>query len=259
MYTFTYNSVNLHTTYGWELVSVQRRLLSRIRQSVTSYGEADGAAVQGGYRDATVLSVVLHIADTSYANVESELDTLRHILDTHEEKSLLFSQWTDRYWMGKLDGDIEWEELEGAGVVITLQFICSKPFAFASSLTSLPFTINSSPDTFQVAAESVAKSSADIEPVFILQADASVGAFQISNDTTGEVFTFAMPFTSGQYVKVDTEKALVYWSADGVTYSLALTRKAGTYPRLARRVDNDFTITGFSGTLTVQFREVFAS
>ena len=196
------------------------------------------------------ISLEVVIEGSSIDNLKAALDTIMSVLNVQTDAQLILDTLSDRYWMArfrKLSGTYKGVMFDG-----TLEFVCFDPIAYAVAPSSDVTAI-----TLPTADYAVVDSggTAIIRPVYTLVADGartSPATILLHSDNTDEEISWIGAITPGQTLVIDT--ALWVVTLDGVESMATVT---GQFPTLVPSTTNPILVSGFSGTLTVTWRNRF--
>jgi predicted phage tail component-like protein len=263
--SFYFNGTDLSgASYG---VTVLRHAVSfTAAPRVDRYmiGNRQGGFSQGGFLGARKLSFDCIVTGSSNDDLDDKLDAIRLLTDPRGgDKSIRFDHQNDRYYLGRLDGAIDFDYVGPNSARMTLEFMCANPSAYANSETTQSITVDASPDTNLVPATGTVAGTDYAYPVWKIQntSGGALSSVRISNTTTGEVIesTYALP--NGHYLRFDSSRQRLESSTDNTTWTNRMTNINSNYtrfPRLKPAVANSIEITGANGcALTVTYRARF--
>ena len=211
-----------------------------------------------------MLTVPIIIEGSSNDDLDDKLDALRLLVNPRlGDRSIRFDHQNDRYYLGRIKGDIEFEYIGPNHATATLQFVCADPLAYANSETTQSVTIDETPEGAAVPATGVVAGTEYAKPVWTIRntSGSSVSSITVNNATTGEAAACTYTIPNNHYVRFDTARERLQYSADNSTYTDIMSYLSNTYklfPRLAPGVANTITIGGLTGgTLTITYRARF--
>ncbi|MCJ7828155.1 MAG: phage tail family protein [Dehalococcoidia bacterium] len=243
--SLTFNGTDL-STYGLTVKS----------RSIPVEFQADSVQVEdisyAGNSKIPPKSISLEVAVTgsSIANLKTNIDSILSILNIQIDAHLILDSLSDRYWEARfksLSGKYKGVMFEG-----TLDFICFDPLAYAVGGSSDVTAITLPTADY---ASVLTGGTALIRPVYSLLADAgqtSPATILLHNDNTDEEISWAGAIVNGQTLVIDT--ALWIVTLAGVE---SMSTVLGQFPTLVQNTTNLILVSGFSGTITVTWRNRF--
>ncbi len=200
-------------------------------------------------KEPRIIIVAFDVSGTSRSNLDSNLDTIKRILNQLIVKQLKFDVLSGRFFNAILE-TFEGNYLTATLFRGTLEFICPDPVAYSTTQTSSDFNIDADPKTVS----EVVAGNAYILPVFTLAAGDTLSGVTIlvENLTTLESLTWVGSLAIGEELIIDSERWLV--TKEGVADMGTVT---GEFPRLEPNVTNSIKVTAFgtSGTMNITYRE----
>lgn len=196
------------------------------------------------------ISLDIVIITSSIATLKTNLDSIKAILNLQTDGNLILDSLSDRYWVVRfqnLSGSFKNLMFEG-----TLDFICYDPNAYAVAASSDVTAI-----TLPTADYAIIDTggTALIRPLYTLLADGAQttpATIILHNDNTDEEIEWTGAITPGQTLVINT----VLWvvTLDGVE---SMSTVEGQFPTLVPNTTNGILVSGFSGTLTITWRNRF--
>jgi len=227
-------------------------------------GNRQGGFSQGGFLGARKISCECIVTASSNDDLDDKLDAIKLLMDPRAgDKSIRFDHMNDRYYLGRLDGDIDFEYIGPNSALLELQFLCANPVAFASSETTQSITIDASPDTNAVPASGSVAGTDYSYPVWKFQnsSGGALSSITLNNSTTGEVIKVDYALPNGHYLRIDSSRQRVESSTDNTTWTSRMSSINTNYtrfPRIKAAVSNSIVVTGANGcALTVTYRARF--
>jgi phage-related protein len=232
MYTLEYNGTELTGTPVYlSVLGFSKPNMAPMRHAVEDWGNSNGGIASGGNLGTLTIGAACAVTGQDATQLEQRMDALRNLLDPRIDRTLKTSRWPDRYWMVKPTGDLAVEEMAETFCTFTMQFVSAKPWALALVEQSIEFTLDANPKTVVLDSDYVANASDDMDALFIVQNDASsLSSVNIANVTLGETLYVTGAIPTGHYLKADSEKHLLYRSADGTNWTVQSGGKSGRYP-----------------------------
>jgi len=191
------------------------------------------------------LDIVISAADA--ATLTSRIDSIKRLLNTQIDEELILDALNDRYWLARFS------QLSGVFLSAdvfkgTLDFICFDPFAYAVAPSSDATAIaNAVADNAVI----FTGGNALIRPVYTILSDAiRVGTNVIlHSDNTDEEIEWTGNLANGTVLVFDT----ALWVVKKNTVEDMATVD-GQFPTLVQDTTNLILTAGFTGTLTVTWR-----
>ena len=228
-------------------------------------GNRQGGFSQGGFLGARQISCDCIVTASSNDDLDDKLDAIKLLMDPRAgDKSIRFDHMNDRYYLGRIDGDIDFDYVGPNSALMELRFTCANPSAYAHSETTQSITIDASPDTNAVPASGSLAGTDYTYPVWTIQ-NTSGGTLSsgitINNATTGEIIQVDYVLSNGHYLRIDSSRQRVDSSTNNSTWISRMTSINTNYtrfPRLKPAVSNSIIVTGANGcALTVTYRARF--
>jgi len=195
------------------------------------------------------ISLSVAVTAATVVTLKTNLDTIKRILNTQTDETLILDSLTDRYWKARF------KNLSGVFKVLTfdgnVEFLCLDPYAYGTSLISNdyddaaePATINETPG-----------GTALIEPIFTLTSSVDDGAadIKVNNTTLGMEIEWTGAITIGAKLEIDS--SLWHVSLDGVA---SMATVSGQWPVLSPGVVNIIEVYGFTGNVNILYRNKYA-
>lgn len=264
--SMTYNGVDLSgTSYG---VTVVRGPIPFAGESELYYanvpGRHGGMSNGTAYYEPRTIEAVLNVRGTSWSNLQTRLDNLAYAMRPElGNVAIIFDERNDRRWVGQFTGDIDPTPIGNGAVQFTARFLCATAIAEAATATTQNVTIDASPDAVTVPAAGTVAGTTHALPVWTFRNTDSttITTFTVANSTTNETLTVNYSIPQNAYVRIDTARELIEYSTDGTNWTVIMTARSDinkSFPRLAPRVSNSCSITGFvAGTLALTYRARF--
>ena len=230
--------------------------------------QAFGGVTRGGRGGALVIPVPVIIEGTSFANLLSKIDELNHVMAPEDgDKSIKFDWMTDRYWLGRLQDQIQAPIIGQRSISTTFNFICADPNAYASTeVATSPATDleTSDPLTVNEPATGTVLGNVEAYPVYLFRntSGSALTSVTLTNTTRSEAIKVNYALPDDEWLRIDSANELIEESSDNSTFNLIMLRRDDTlktFPLLSPRVQNVFTVAGFgtssdSGTLIITYR-----
>lgn len=261
-YSMHYNGVDLSgSSYGLTVLQGPVSFVPASRTTLRALGTRHGGYSQGGYLEPRELPVSGYVTGTSASNMKSKLDALKLVMNpANGEKSIRLDHVSDRYWLGRLAGDIEYTNVGPSSCKVEMRFQCADPLAYSTTETTQTVTVDTNPEVATVPAAGVVAGTEYARPVWKVQntTGGSVSLITIMNSTTGEVCTCTYTVPNNDWVRFDSQRERLQYSPDDVEW-FDIMAYLGTdqklFPRLAPGVANSVSVLGLtSGVLTVVYR-----
>ena len=194
------------------------------------------------------ISLEITVTASSPTVLKSNMDTIMLILNQQESQQLILDTLTDRYWIARfksLNGTYRGIAFNG-----TLEFTCFDPFAYAVSESTDVTAIAADPDNAVIDAGGTAL----IRPVYTIVSDANDGTATIvlHSDNTDEEIEWSGALIIGTEIEIDCANWVVY--KDDVE---DMATVSGQFPTLVQDTTNLILTSGFTGSLTVTWRNRF--
>ena len=223
-------------------------------ESMREVAQSDGAISSPRLFSAIEISTDVVIAGTSYANLLSNLDSIKGVLGTREDVEVAWDRWADRYWLGRCQlSDVR---LDGPTfATATIVTLCADPFGYASTestKTETSLDIGVGGQSFTVTSTGTAISY----PEIVFTAGGTSTALVIEHDALDTRLVYDGTFVSGDKLRIKCDPA--NWTVDRMpsgddTYSTVMSDIEGQWPHLEVG-DNVFTIYDFEGSITWTWR-----
>jgi predicted phage tail component-like protein len=199
-----------------------------------------------------VISLNIAMTAASIATLESNIDTVRRLLNTQVDEHLILDSLSDRYWLARfqnLTGKPKNLIFEG-----NIDFLCLDPYAYGNSVISSDYTDNEDPEEITI----TPGGSALIEPVFTLTSTVvdAAATIRVRNDTLGMELTWG-PGAIGVGGQLVIDSSIWHVTLNGVA-SMSLTDPSGLFPVLSPGVANLIQVYGFTGNVNIAYRNKFA-
>ncbi len=243
--SFSYNSVDM-ADYGLRLLTHQEPFA----QETSVMQLVDRAYGLSSRRPAVEYSLDVKVHAADIATLKSYLDSIKEALNQRGDKQLTIDTFTDRYWLARfsgMTGSISTARI-WAG---TITFLTGDPHAYDNDETeSGPHTVDEDPEEIIETPGGTEKTCA----VFTLTcddtlADTTVG---IENLTTGQKIEWTGSLVADDVLEVDCVNKHI--RLNGVD---DMSTVSGPFPELWVG-GNTLEVTGFSGTVTITYRERYA-
>ena len=246
--SLTFNSTDL-SAYGLIVIS---RTSSDFRQEVDYTQLLDSAYPFGATRAAKPVHLRIAVTGSSYADVESKLDSIKLILNQRDTKHLILDTQDGRYFKAQfvsLSG--QYQSL--TSFVGELSFICPDPLAYDNSETSSDFNLDvSDPKTIT----ETTGGTGYIKPVSTLKAGEALNAVTIKVECieTVEELQWTGSLANGEELEIDVANWTV--KKEG---SASMATVTGLFPRMLPNEDNSIKVTAFSttGTMNIKYRNTY--
>jgi len=192
------------------------------------------------------ISLNVAITGASITNLKSNLDSIKSVLNVQIDAQLILDTLSDRYWMARfkrLSGTYKGIMFDGV-----LDFTCFDPFAYAVAPSSdATAIVNAVADNAII----FTGGNALIRPVYTILSDAiRVGTNVIlHSDNTDEEIEWTGNLANGTVLVFDT----ALWVVKKNTVEDMATVD-GQFPTLVQDTTNLILTAGFTGTLTVTWR-----
>ena len=192
------------------------------------------------------ISLNVAITGASITNLKSNLDSIKSVLNVQIDAQLILDTLSDRYWMARfkrLSGTYKGIMFDGV-----LDFTCFDPFAYAVAPSSdATAIVNAVADNAII----FTGGNALIRPVYTILSDAiRVGTNVIlHSDNTDEEIEWTGNLANGTVLVFDT----ALWVVKKNTIEDMATVD-GQFPTLVQDTTNLILTAGFTGTLTVTWR-----
>jgi len=195
-----------------------------------------------------IISLEVAVLADTVAELKSFMDSVMLVLNQTTDKQLILDTMPDRYWLARfmtLSGQYKGIKFEG-----TLEFKCNDPFAYAVSGGTDITVINSDPDFAVIDTAG----NAIIRPVYTIISDAVDAAATVilHSDNTDEEIEWRGALAIGTVLVIDCVNWIV--TKDGVE---SMSTVDGEFPTLVQDTTNLILTAGFTGTLTVTWRNRF--
>ena len=267
--SLAYNGLDLAgSSYG---VTVNRGFgmpyMSQPKLHQQDIPQAFGGVTRGGRGGALVIPVPVIIEGTSFANLLVKIDNLNHVMAPEDgDKSIKFDWMTDRYWLGRLQDQIQAPIIGQRSISTTFNFICADPNAYASTEVSEEQAIATNPITIYEpeGGSDVVLGNVESYPVYLFrnESGSALTSVTITNVTRSEAIKVNYALPDDEWLRIDSANELIEESSDNSTFNLIMLRRDDTlktFPLLSPRVQNVFTVAGFgtssdSGTLIITYR-----
>ena len=223
--------------------------VNEFRQSVGRVQLQDRGYAFKPNREPRSIIVAFDVSGTSRSNLDSNLDTIKRILNQIIVKQLKFDVLSGRYFNAILE-TFEGNYLQATLFRGTMEFICPDPVAYDNTETISSFNIDADPKTVTEAVGG----NAYILPVFTLTAGDTLTTVTIlvDNLTTLEQLSWIGSLAIGEELVIDSERWLV--TKEGTADMGEVT---GEFPRLEPNVTNSIKVTAFgtNGTMSITYRK----
>ena len=258
--SLSFDGTNL-STYGVSLVDSPIPIFAPPKIQTANIPQSHGVAVRGQYLQPRTISVDVVIEGSSFSDLLSKLDSIRALLSPSKgDKQIIFDHQNTRYYLGRLENDIEVPVLGAKAIVATLRFFCADPLGYKTTETELVYTDGGAWDG------SITYTGSIATPIVIVgdrdTADA-VLALSVENETTSESIQANYALGEGNQIKFDGDRELIEVSEDGTTWTQVMKfidSTNRTFPML-QGGSNQLTFSGFTDTggseysWTVTYRE----
>jgi len=246
--SLTFNDTDL-SAYGLIVIS---RTSSDFRQEVDYTQLLDIAYPFGATRAAKLIHLRIAVTGSSYADVESKLDSIKLILNQRDTKHLILDTQDDRYFKA------QFVSLSGQYQSLTLftgelSFICPDPLAYDNDETSSDFNLDvSDPKTIT----ETTGGTGYIKPVYTLKAGEGLTDITIKVECieTVEELQWTGSLANGEELEIDVANWTVKKEGDA-----SMATVTGLFPRMLPNEDNRIKVTAFSttGTMNITYRDTF--
>lgn len=220
-----------------------------------------GGVGAGGKTESRRIQVSCIVEGSSISDLQSKLDTIKRLLNPDNgSKAFYLDAMSDRMWYGQLATRIEAQVIGAVAARLLLVFDCADPLAYATSLTTQTVTVSADPHSFNVPASSTVAGSVEALPVWTVRNTdaASATGVAVENTTRSETISVAYTVPTNAYVRIDTARELVEYSADGTTWTpimSAIITAPLYWPKLTPGVANACKVHGLTaGTLAISYR-----
>ncbi len=229
---------------GTELVGLTvTRLVEQDRITATSVRLQDTAYAGKGSLSPKDIRLECSIQGSPSTQLDTRLDAIKKVLNIRVDGNLQIED--DRYWVARFE---RWQgerrPLLWSG---TLRFTAYDPLAYSTTETESPYSITTSPQTVT----ETASGTADARPVFTLTASATAASVTVKNVTTDEEARWPSSLAINDILIIDSQNYHITLNGDA-----AMAAFDGEFPRLVPG-NNELTVTGFTGSLTVKYRGRF--
>lgn len=249
-----YNGIDLSGgDYGVTLMKQRTAypVMTRPKIFSASVAQRAGGFTYGGRGTMRVIPVRVAVQGSSFADLMTKIDNLNYVMAPENgEKSIRFDYVAGRYWMGRLNGEIQAPPIGATSVTLNWDFLCSDPNAYSTTEVTQTLTISTSPQTFDLPAASGTTIDGNVEtfPVWTIQHLSFISALSvtINNTTSGQIITVSKALHENDYLRINSATELIEYSEDGIIW---VNTNAGrdntnkTFPTLKPRVQNSVTIT----------------
>jgi predicted phage tail component-like protein len=189
------------------------------------------------------MGIAITASDTT--TLKTYIDTIKRILNTQTDETLILDAYNDRYWTARFksfEGSLKALMFTG-----TVSFICLDPYAHDNAEVSNDYTDDEEPETII----ETPGGTALIEPVFVLTSSINDGTadIKVRNDTLGMEIEWTGAITIGGQIEIDSSEWVVKLNG-----SESMSTVTGQFPVLSPGVDNSFEISGFTGNLNITYR-----
>ena len=233
----------------------------------------EGVAWDMGRTPRTISVEVAQWGDTP-EQFRQRHDRLMRLLNAAEPKSLRLDwAYPDRYWLVWLANDTPVSAFRQSRFErFRLEFVAPDPYALSVDEVTAQLSVDSDPFDFDLAGGASPAApvggSADARPVYVITNDDAESPSQnpitfvaLENTTTGDKLTWDGILLEAEQLRIDTDRMLVEFSADGgATWAAAMAElgDAVAFPRVRPGVVNEMRLTGVhDGTLDISYRHRF--
>lgn len=238
---------------GTDLSTYGLLLLSRdipVRQEAATIQLPDRAYADRSKILPTSISLAVQILGDDASELKTKVDAVKKVLGIQVDGELILDVLSDRYWLARFEslaGSYKHRVFSGS-----LNFVCYDPHAYSTSETSSgPHTVDEDPETIVEEPGGTAK----IEPVYTLTADDTLTGTTvgIKNNDTGYEIEWTGNLVPTDVLIIDCQRWLVL--LNGVASMATVT---GQFPNLLPDQENELEVKGFSGTVTITYRDRYA-
>ncbi len=240
-------------TYGLTVVS---QTSPDFNQQADYVQLLDRAYPFGAERLAKAISLKVAVVGTSHANLGTNLDSIKLVLNERTTGELILDTLDDRYFNAQFVSFTGRYQTPIA-FVGDLDFICPDPLAYDNDETSADFDLDvSDPKTV----EQVVGGTGYVKPVYTLTAGDDLGTVEVPITIkvecieAGEELQWTGFLTIGQTLEINVATWLV--RKQDVASMATVT---GQFPRLLPGTTNRIKVTGFGthGDLNIRYRNRF--
>ena len=194
------------------------------------------------------ISLSIVVTAASVAALKTNIDTIKRLLNTQVDETLILDSLDDRYWNTRfksLRGKFNGIKFEGV-----LDFLCLDPYAYDSAEVSNDYTDNEEPETIQ----ETPGGTALVEPTFVLTSSVNDGAavIKVNNDTLSMQLQWTGAIAIGEKLTINC--ATWYVDLDGAASMATVT---GQFPVLSPGVANQIEVYDFTGNVNIGYRNKY--
>lgn len=257
-FSFSFGGVDL-SEYGVGLSNSTIPVFTAPKIQTQDIPRAHGVAIRGNrLRPKTISARVVIIGD-DFDDLLEKLDAVRGVLSpTHGDRELIFDHQSDRFYMARLENEIEESVIGTRAIETNLRFFCADPLAYAVDATELVYTEDGDWDG------SLAYDGSAPTPIVAVgfrDTANQVITLGVENETTGRIVTADYSLGEGNFIRFDGVREIVEVSADGEEW-IPVQRFVGSiqFPELVGGV-NQLAFHGFEDvgesefSWTVTFRK----
>jgi predicted phage tail component-like protein len=195
-----------------------------------------------------MISLDIAVTAASVATLKTNMDTIKRILNTQTDQTLILDSLDDRYWNARFEnmtGVFKGLKFEGK-----LDFFCLDPCAYDNDLTSNDYTDDEEPEVIQ----ETPGGTTLIEPVFTLTADGQQHGVtvKVNNDTLSMEIEWSGDLENGEKLVFDSSLWLV--TLEGTA---DMSTVAGQFPVLSPGVANQIEVYDFDGNVNITYRNKY--
>jgi predicted phage tail component-like protein len=215
-------------------------------------------------------SIVLDLAvrASSPADLKSKLSSAAAALGSKGDQRLILDESTDRYWMARPAGDVDWNQALSRVGVFSLAFVAGDPLGFAvtgSSASGSGPGVGSS-----VGIDCVVGGEEDTFPVITLTFTGACSGWALENEARDERLAWIAPgaaLASGDVVRVESAprqddtglggRVVRIKRSGDPDYSVEMDGVEGLFPELTGAITNSITVHDVPGSVLIEWRNRF--
>lgn len=274
--SISYNGTYLGgASYGLRVIGKQQHVQAGVVLDFQPFAARDGGVTQGAVMGPKIWSDTYEIEGTSRSDAVARLDNVKAVLDPttgvaalRYDRDINLGAAVDREYLARVNGAIGSGTWANPAVIrISVPWIVPGGRARALSATTITPAISSSPDTFTIPTDgtSLVGGTTQIRPVFTFRntTGGNVTSIIFTNSTLSQTLRWAGVLSDTYYIRIDSERQHLTRSATGdfageETNAMSGLTAGDPFPLLADRVNNSFSLTGFSSAAsTIEYREEF--
>lgn len=202
-----------------------------------------------------LITLPCFVQGSSWADTRGKLDAINYLLDKSQLRSIVLDDIPDRFWMVRRSGAPAVNVYQ-TGASFALEFVAPDPRAYALSEVSRTVSLAAGSNSITQPAIGTVGGTAEADVVYILK-PTGAGATNpmIENTTRDEALTWTGTLGANEWLRITagSRVRLVEKSTDsGASWTDSMAAVSGRFPRLSPQVANALTVSGLSGTGTIE-------